>query len=175
MPLFGGSSRPDMDGLTKDEEKRRNALNPEVIKRAGSEIGTVGQANAALQILREKTEQESRDFLWPLLLGRQYMSMGRFKAAIDSFEDAIRRDEGDIRGYFGAGHAYFQAAEYRRNHGDAATDDIVPMDVTVDNLHQEALRNVRKAQTLAEKKERDQLGQFASTIEKAVARKAGRL
>jgi hypothetical protein len=47
--------------------------------------------------------------------------------------------------------------------------------MTVDNLHQEALRNVRKAQTLADKKERQVLGEFASTIEKAVARKAGRL
>jgi tetratricopeptide (TPR) repeat protein len=175
MPLFGGSSRPDMDGLTKDEEKRRDALNPEVIKRAGSEIGTVGQANAALQILREKVDQEPREFLWPLLLGRQYMSMGRFKAAIEAFEVAVRQDEKDVRGYFGAGHAYFQAAEYRRNHGDAATDDIVPLDMTVDNLHQEALRNIRKAQTLADKKERDELGQFASTIEHAVSRKAGRL
>jgi tetratricopeptide (TPR) repeat protein len=164
-----------MDGLTKDEEKRRDALNPEVIQRAGSEIGTVGQANAALQLLREKVDQEPRDFLWPLLLGRQYMSMGRFKSAIDAFENAVQRDENDVRGYFGAGHAYFQAAEYRRNHGDASTDDVVPLDMTVDNLHQEALRNIRKAQTLADKKERDQLGQLASTIEHAVSRKAGRL
>lgn len=175
MPLFGGSSRASMDGLTKDEEKRRDALNPEVIKRAGGEVGTVGQSNAALAVLREKIEQEPRDFLWPLLLGRQHMSMGRFKSAIDAFEDAITRDEDDIRGYFGAGQAYFQAAEYRRNHGDASSDDIVPLNMTVDNLHQEALRNIRKAQTMADKKERDELGQIASTIEKAVARKAGRL
>jgi hypothetical protein len=47
--------------------------------------------------------------------------------------------------------------------------------MTVDNLHQEALRNVRKAQSMAEKKERDQLSQFASTIERAASRKAGRL
>jgi tetratricopeptide (TPR) repeat protein len=175
MPLFGGKDRPDMDGLTKDEEKRRNALNPEVIKRAGGEIGTVGQTNAALQILREKVEQEPGEFLWPLLLGRQYMSMNRYALAIDAFEDAIRRDDGDIRGYYGAGYAYFQAAEARRNMGDAATDEVTRLDMTVDNLHQEALRNVRKAQGMAEKKERDQLGQFASTIERAAARKAGRL
>jgi tetratricopeptide (TPR) repeat protein len=175
MPLFGGNNRPSLDGLTKDEEKRRDALNPEVIRRAGSEIGTVGQTNAALAILREKAEAEPRDFLWALLLGRQHMSMRRFTAAIDAFEDAIRRDENDIRGYYGAGYAYFQAAEARRDLGDAATEEVTPLAMTVDNLHQEALRNVRKAQTMAEKKERDQLGQFASTIEKAVARKAGRL
>jgi tetratricopeptide (TPR) repeat protein len=174
MPLFGGSSRPDIEGLTRDEEKRRDALNPEVVRRAGGEVGTVGQANAALAILREKNEQEP-SFLWALLLGRQYMSMRRYTAAIDAFEDAITRDEKDIRGYYGAGHAYFQAAEARRSLGDAATEEVTPLNMTVDNLHQEALRNIRKAQTLAEKKERDALGQFASTIEKAVARKAGRL
>jgi len=175
MPLFGGKDRPDMDGLTKDEEKRRNALNPEVIKRAGSEIGTFGQANAALAILRERVDAEPRDFLWSLLLGRQYMSMNRFALAIDAFEDAMRRDADDIRGHYGAGCAYFQAAEARRSMGDAATDEITRLDMTVDNLLQEALRNVRKAQGMGDKKERDQLGQFASTIESAVARKAGRM
>lgn len=175
MPLFGGKTRPDMDGLTKDEEKRRDALNPEVIKRAGGEVGTVGQANAALALLREKVQEQPGEFLWALLLGRQYMSMRRYTAAIDAFEDAVRWDENDVRGYYGAAHAYFQAAEARRNLGDAATEDVTPLAMTVDNLHQEALRNVRKAQSLGDKKERDALGQFASTIEKAVARKAGRL
>ena len=175
MPLFGGSSKPDLEGLTKEEEKRRDALNPEVIRRAGGEVGTVGQANAALAILREKHEEQPEEFLWALLLGRQYMSMRRYSAAIQAFEDAIKRDENDVRGYYGAGHAYFQAAESRRSLGDAATEDVTPLEMTVDNLHQEALRNVRRAQTLADKKDRDTLGQFASAIEKAVARKAGRL
>jgi tetratricopeptide (TPR) repeat protein len=164
-----------MDGLTKDEEKRRDALNPEVIKRAGGEVGTVGQANAALAILKERSEEEKGDFLWALLLGRQYMSMRRFALAIDAFEDAVKRDEDDVRGYYGAGYAYFQAGEARRSMGDAATDETVPLNMTVDNLHQEALRNIRKAQTLAEKKERDELGKLAATIEHAVSRKAGRL
>lgn len=175
MPLFGSRPRASMDGLTREEEKRRNALNPEVIKRAGGEVGTVGQANAALAVLREKVNEEPREFLWPLLLGRQYMSMRRYAHAIQAFEDAVKLDGDDIRGYYGAGLAYFQAAEARRNLGDAVTDEVAPLDMTVDNLHQEALRNIRKAQTMAEKKERDELGQIASTIEKAVARKAGRL
>jgi tetratricopeptide (TPR) repeat protein len=175
MPLFGGSSRAPLDGLTREEEKRRDALNPEVIRRAGGEVGTVGQAQAALAILREKVDAESGDFLWALLLGRQYMSMRRFAPAIGAFEDAIRRDGEDVRGYYGAGQAYFQAAEARKVLGEAATDEVTPLDMTVDNLHQEALRNVRKAQTVADKKERNELGEFASLIEKAVARKAGRL
>ena len=28
MPLFGGSNRPKLDGLTKDEEKRRDCAEP---------------------------------------------------------------------------------------------------------------------------------------------------
>jgi hypothetical protein len=50
MPLFGGSKRAKLDGLTKDEEQRRDALNPEVLRRAG-EGGVAAQGPAALQLL----------------------------------------------------------------------------------------------------------------------------
>src|SRR3989304_5380068 len=46
MPLFGGKQRPKLDGLTKEEENLRDALNPEVLRRAG-EKGVAGQAPAA--------------------------------------------------------------------------------------------------------------------------------
>ena len=59
MPIFGGSKRPKLDGLTKEEEQRRDALNPEVLRRAG-EKGVAGQAPAALGVLREKDEAEPR-------------------------------------------------------------------------------------------------------------------
>lgn len=174
MPLFGGSKRARMDGLSREDEKRRDALTPEVLKRSG-ESGSAGQALAAVTVLRQKMSQEPGEYLWPLLLGRQLMSMRRYGPAIEAFEQAIRLDEDDIRGMYGAGHAYFQAGEARQTMGEAATADIAPPDLTLDNLYQESLRNFRRAQELADKGERDELSQAVSIVQRALARKAGRL
>ena len=175
MPIFGGSKRPKLDGLTRLEEQRRDALNPEVLKRSG-EKGVAGQAPAAAALLREKMEAEPSDLLWPLLLGSQMMSMRRYGQAIDAFLAAIERDDGEVRAHFGAGMAYFHAAEYRQDHGDAATVEVVPTDITVDNMYQEALRHFRQAMEMTpDKSERDELASAAATVERAVARKAGRL
>jgi tetratricopeptide (TPR) repeat protein len=175
MPLFGGSKRPKLDGLTKEEEKRRDALNPEVMRRAG-EKGVAGQGIAALGILREKTNAEHADFLWPWLLGSQYLSFQRYTPAIEAFNQAIERDAAEVRGYYGAGTAYFQAGEAKLNLGAAATEDVVPPNLTPDNLYHEALRNFKKALDLTdEKSERDQLQQAVAAIDRALARRAGRL
>jgi tetratricopeptide (TPR) repeat protein len=175
MPLFGTSRRPKLDGLTRDEERRRDALNPEVLRRAG-EGGVAGQGPAALAVLRERTEAEPNEFLWPCLLGWQYMSMRRFAPAITAFSEAVRRDDSEVRGYYGAGAAYFDAAEGKLARGAATTDDTAPEDLTVDNLYHESLRNFRRALELTnDKGERDQLRQAIAAVEKAVARKAGRL
>ena len=174
MPLFGGSSRPKLDGLTREEEKRRDSLNPEVLRRSG-EQGVAGQGPSALAVLKEKVADEG-DFIWRLLLGRQLISMHRFTAAIDAFNDAIERERTEVRGYYGAGLSYFQAAEAKLNLGDAVTDEMAPMDLTVDNLYQESLRCFRRATELTnEKSERDELGKASAAVEKALARKAGRL
>ena len=175
MPIFGGSRRPRLDGLTRDEEKRRDALNPEVLRRAG-EKGVVGQAPAAAAVLREKVEAEPHEMLWPLLLGSQMMSMRRFGQAIDAFERALERDASEVRAHYGAGMACFQAAEYRQEHGDAASSEVAPQDMTLDNLYQEALRHFRLAMELTpDKSERDQLAAATATVTRAVTRKAGRL
>jgi tetratricopeptide (TPR) repeat protein len=175
MPLFGGSNRPRLDGLTKDEEKRRDALNPEVLRRAG-EKGVAGQAPAALALLKEKSDEEQDEFLWSLLLGRQLVSMRRYTAAIDAFNEAAKRDGKDARGFYGAGIAYFEAAEAKQNLGPAVTDEVAPPSLTVDNLYQESLRCFRKALDLTnDKSERDALRSAEGAVEKAVARKAGRL
>jgi tetratricopeptide (TPR) repeat protein len=174
MPLFGGTKRPPIDGLTTEETKRRDALNPEVLRRAG-ERGYQAQAPAAAALLQEKQDDEADAYLWPLLLGRQLMSMKRYGPAMEAFEEAVRRDENDVRAYYGAGHAYFQAAEAKRALGDATTDDVAPLDHTVDNLYQNALRNFRRAQELADKKERGELSVAVATVQRAVARKAGKL
>lgn len=175
MPLFGSSKRPKLDGLTREEQRRRDALNPEVLRRAG-EGGVAGQAPAALAVLRERSEAEPTDFLWPLLLGWQCMSMRRFAPAIEAFNEAVRRAPTEVRAYYGAGAAYFEAAEGKLNRGAATTDDVAPQDMTVDNLYQESLRNFRLALEMTlDKGERDQLRQAINAVEKAVARKAGRL
>jgi len=175
MPIFGSSKRPKLDGLTREEEKRRDALNPEVLKRSG-EKGVVGQAPAAAAVLREKMESEPSDWFWPLLLGSQMMSMRRYGQAIDAFLEAIERDETGVRARYGAGMAYFQAAEYRQEHGAAATDEVAPADMTADNMYQEALRHFRQAMELTpDKAERDELAAAIATVERASARKAGRL
>jgi tetratricopeptide (TPR) repeat protein len=175
MPIFGGSKRPKLDGLTRDEEKRRDALTPEVLRRSG-ESGFAGQAPAAAALLREKMAQEPGEYLWPLLLGQQMMGMRRFAPAIEAFVEATARNGEDVRGYYGAGYAYFQAGEAKQARGDATTDDIAPPNLTVDNLYHEALRCFRRAQELAtEKSERDELSVAVSTVERAIARKAGRL
>jgi tetratricopeptide (TPR) repeat protein len=175
MPLFGGNNRPALDGLTKEEQKRRDALNPEVLRRAG-EGGVAGQGPAALAVLREKAEAEPEDYLWALLLGAQFMSMQRYALAIDAFTDAGRRDVAEVRAFYGAGAAYFQAAEAKQAHGAATTDEVAPAALTVDNLYHEALRSFRKALDLTnDKKERDTLGNAIGAVEKALAKKAGRL
>jgi tetratricopeptide (TPR) repeat protein len=175
MPIFGGSKRPKLDGLTREEERRRDALNPEVHRRAG-EQGVMGEAPAAAAILREKIASEPSDRLWPLLLGSQMMSMRRYGQAIDAFLEAAARDESEVRAHYGAGMAYFHAAEYRQEHGAAATDGVAPADMTADNLYQQALRHFRQAMELSpDKTERDELASAVATTERAVARKAGRL
>ncbi len=175
MPMFGGSKRPKLDGLTKDEEKRRDALNPEVLRRAG-EGGVAGQGPAALAVLKERTEAEPGEFLWACLLGWQLMSMHRFTGAIDAFAEATKRDASDVRGYYGAGAAHFEAAQAKNDRGPATPADVAPEGLTVDNLYHEALRYFRAAlDQTTEKDERTTLTEAAAAAERAVARKAGRL
>ena len=175
MPLFGGSNRPKLDGLTREEEKRRDSLNAEVLRRAG-ESGVAGQAPAAVAVLREKAEAELADFLWPCLLGWQLMSLGHFSQAIDAFTAAIESDESEVRGHYGSGAAYFQAAEAKHRLGLAATEDVTPVGLTIDNLYHEAQRCFKRALELTpDKSEREVLREATSTIEKALARKAGRM
>jgi tetratricopeptide (TPR) repeat protein len=175
VPIFGGSKRPPLDGLTQDEAKRRDSLNAEVIRRAG-EKGVAGQVAAALAVLREKHAETPGDFLWALLLGRQLMGARRFAPAIEAFSAAVAADEEDVRARFGAGMAFFEAAEAKLSHGAATTADVAPPEMTVDNLYHESLRHFRRALELtSDSAERNTLREAASTVEKAIARKAGRL
>jgi tetratricopeptide (TPR) repeat protein len=178
MPLFGGNKRPKLDGLTRDEEKRRDALNPEVLRRSG-EKGVAGQAPAAAALLREKMAADPGDHLWPLLLGWQMMSLKRYSPAIEAFSAAVARAPDaldELRCAYGAGAAYFEAAEAKLARGDATTEDVAPPEMTVENLYHEALRSFRRALELTnDGGERDQIRNAIATVERGVARKAGRL
>jgi tetratricopeptide (TPR) repeat protein len=104
------------------------------------------------------------------------MGQGGYAAARDAFSEVISRDPGEVRGYYWTGMACYRAAEYKQTHGDAATADVAPQEMTVENLYQEALRHFRRAMELTpDKGERDELASAASTVTRAVARKRGRL
>lgn len=175
MPLFGGKNRTKLDGLTKEEEKRRDALNPEVLQRAG-EKGVAGQMPAAAAILREKTEAEPNEYLWPLLMGWQSTAMRRFDQAVEAFQEATKRAPDEIRGYFGAGNAYFEAAQVRMDGDPDAPVAGSLAALTIDNLLHEANRNFKRAMDLAQDRaEKDRLRNAISVVDKALAKKAGRI
>ena len=117
MPLFGGTKRPKLDGLTKDEEKRRDALNPEVLRRAG-EKGVAGQWPAAAAILQEKMDEEPRESSVAAAPGPPDDEHAPLRPRHRSLRRGDRtRDDDEIRAHYGAGHAYFQAAEAQADHG----------------------------------------------------------
>jgi tetratricopeptide (TPR) repeat protein len=176
MPLFGGKTKPKLDGLTKDEEKRRDALNPEVLRRAG-EKGVAGQMPAAAAILREKTDAEKDDYLWPLLLGYQLRAMHRFDQAVQAFQECLKRSPNEVRAFFGAGSAYWDASQARM---EAPPDAPVPAgafpELTIDNLLHEAKRNFARALDMAEDKDdKDRLRNAISNCDTLLAKRAGRL
>jgi tetratricopeptide (TPR) repeat protein len=172
MLIFGGGKRPKLDGLTREEEKRRNALNSEVTRRAS----LTGALPAAASVLRDRAAEEPEDALWPLLLGSQLMHMHRFGQALDAFNTAIVLDGTEVRAHYGAAMACYRAADYKQEHGEASSDEVAPAGLTVDNLYHEALRHFQDAMELTpDKVERDELASAAATVRRAVARKAGRL
>jgi hypothetical protein len=167
MPIFGGSKRPKLDGLTRDEQRRLDTL---------FSGASVDSAQAAAAVLLEKAEEEPREALWPLSLGSRMMSDGRYVAAIEAFEEAVSRDGAEVRGHYGAAMACFRAAEHRLKRGDASSNDAAPAGMTVDNLLHASLRHFHDAMELApDKNERDELASAAAIVRRGIMRKAGRL
>jgi hypothetical protein len=167
MPIFGGSKRPRLDGLTREEQRRLDTL---------FSGASVDSAQAAAAVLLDKAEEEPREALWPLILGSRLMSDGRYVAAIEAFEEAISRERAEVRGYYGAAMACFRAAEQRSKHGDAASEDAAPAGMTVDNLLHASLRHFQDAMELTpDKTERDELASAAAIVRRGIMRKAGRL
>ena len=176
MPLFGGKTRPKLDGLTKDEEKLRDSLNPEVLRRAG-EKGVAGQMPAAAAVLREKADAETGAYLWPLLLGIQMRAMHRFDQSVEAFQETLKRQPNEIRAYFGAGNAYWDAAQVRLDSPlDAPVVAGAFPDLTIENLLHESKRNFSRAYEMTQDRdERDRLRNAISNCDTILARRAGRL
>jgi len=167
MPIFGGSKRPKLDGLTRAEQRRLDALF------AGASI--IGAASTVAALL-EKAEEEPREVLWPLSLGSQLMAAGRYVQALGAFEEAVGRDRTEVRAHYGAAMACFRAAEHKLEHGEASSDDAAPAGMTVDNLLHASLRHFQDAMELTpDKNERDELASAAAIVRRAIMRKAGRL
>ena len=172
MAIFS-AKRPRLDGLTRDEEKRRETLRLDTAERVSQ---GAGREAASAAVLRERMAQEPAVGLWPLLLGGEMMEARRFGRAIEAFEAALVDNSTRLRASYGAAMANYRAAEYKQEYGEAAVADVAPPLMTVENLYQSALRHFRRAQDLtSDKAERDELASAAAVVERAVARKRGRL
>ena len=167
MPIFGGSKRPKLDGLTRDEQRRLDTLY------AGATVD--GEASAAA-VLLEKAEEEPREVLWPLSLGSRLMAAGHYVQALEAFEEVVSRDRTEVRGHYGAAMACFRASEHRLERGEASSEDAAPAGMTVDNLLHASLRHFQDAMELTpDKNERDELASAAAIVRRAIMHKAGRL
>jgi tetratricopeptide (TPR) repeat protein len=171
MAIFS-PRKPRLDGLTRGEEKRREALLAEVAERATA----TNRDSVLVAALRERMAAAPAEGLWPLLLGGEMMETRRFGRAIEAFEVAIADSATRLRARYGAAMANYRAAEYKLEYGEAAVAEVAPPAMTIENLYQAALRHFRRAQDLtSDKAERDELASAAAVVERAVARKRGRL
>src|SRR6266849_1978166 len=108
MPLFGSATRPKLDGLTKDEEKRRDSLSGEVMKRSRDKES---QPLAVVAVLEERMAAEPREWLWPHVLGWHLLSMHRYDASGAALEEAMRLRPAEVRSWYAAGSLYYEVAE----------------------------------------------------------------
>ncbi len=173
MPLFGGK-RPPLDGLTKEEEKRRGELNDALAERTAGKDGAA-QGAAIIEVLQEHSAAESSEFLWPLLIGWQMMSMRHFTDAIDSFKEAAGRNGNEVRSFYGGGSAYMKAGASAQSLGSSVTAAMVPPNKSAEDLYIEAGRCFQTAITLTkDKNELEQLHQAESEAATALARSVKR-
>jgi tetratricopeptide (TPR) repeat protein len=103
--------------------------------------------------------------------------MHRFDQSVEAFQETLKRAPGEIRAYFGAGNAYWDAAQLRLEAGPGApvAAGAFP-EMTVENLLHEAKRNFGKALEMAQdKSERDRIRNAVSNCDALLAKRAGRL
>jgi hypothetical protein len=169
MPLFGGNKRAALGGLTKGEQKRRDALDIQIAARVTGG-GQLSEEDALSEILNEKCASESGDFLWPLIIGWRLTNKRGYTAAIESFKEATSRDATQVRCYCGAGLAYLQAGMAAQSMGSGVTAVQVPPGMTTEALFRESARAYSTAVSLTtDKSELAQLQDAVDTVERALA------
>jgi hypothetical protein len=170
MHLFGGSKRPELDGLTKEEEKRRNELTSELIRRSNGQDAET-KSGIGLELLRSKCTAQRNDFLWPLLLGRQLMNTRHYTDAIDTFNVAVGLNPKETRSHCGAGMAYFQAGKAAASLGAGVTDAMVPVAMSAEDLFRKAKACFETALTLTlDKAELEAISNAKNEVTVALAR-----
>ena len=97
MPLFKRSDSPELDRLSRSEERKRDALNQAVAEAAGASTLVAdedGEFPSTLQdenerLLKRKTAEEPTEFLWPYLLGWQYLRQAALDPRAGNFQAAL--------------------------------------------------------------------------------------
>lgn len=149
MPLFKGSDSPGLDRLTRDEERKRDGANAEVLQAAGSGLTTLEAENE--RVLKRKAAEEPTEFLWPYLLGWQYLGAGRFEEALSVLKDAKTKRPGDLRGPYGVATVYNGAAAQACTELGPSAEGEVRLGMSMSQLHESALREFNEALQLAER------------------------
>jgi tetratricopeptide (TPR) repeat protein len=103
-----------------------------------------------LEILARKAREEPTDFLWPFLLGWQFLQMGQFDDALKALENAKTKRPGDCRGAYAVATVYYTAATQARWPDGRWTEGEVSLGMSLIQLDQNALREFREALELAE-------------------------
>jgi len=181
MPLFKRSDSPWPDRLSQSEERKRDALNQEVAEAAGASALTTLEAENE-RLLKRKAAEEPTEFLWPCLLGWQYLRQavldpeaGNFEAALSALRDASSRNPGDPRGPYAVATVYYTAATQARLPDGRWTEGEISLGMSLTQLYQNALREFRKALELTERgKDRRLVQPSIDAIELALAGRQSR-
>lgn len=149
MPLFKRSDNPGLDRFTPGEKRKRDALNAEVTQAlAGSPGRTLQDVNR--EILARKAREDGTEFLWPFLLGWQFLQMGQFEDALRALEDAKGRRPADPRGAYAVATVYYTAATEARQPSGQWPEGKVRLGMSVAELYAGALHQFGEALRLAE-------------------------
>lgn len=178
MPLFKRNDTPELDRPSRTEERKIETHNWEMAQRAGaSDLATLEDENERL--LKRKAAEEPTEFLWPYLLGWQYLRQaalhsgaGSFEAALAALRDASSRSPLDPRGPYGVATVYYTAATQALLRHGGWPEGEVSLGMSLTQLYENALREFRKTLELTDRgKDRRLVQSSIDTIELALRRR----